>query len=369
MVALLERLVNTDTGSYDKPGIDQAILLIREHLDALAFNTQIIDFPDRGNHLLARKPGRSERVMMLLGHCDTVFPAGTAAERPFRIEGSRAHGPGVADMKGGLVVLIHALAAVKNTQPDVWDDLGFLVIINSDEELSSATSRGMIETEAKQAGAICVLEPARPGGEYVTQRKGHGYYTLRVTGKSAHAGSQPELGASAIHELCQMGTKIQALTDFATGLTLNIGVIRGGIRPNVVADFAEAEIDVRIRKIEDAELVEQALREIAANHRIPGTRAELRGMIDWPPMQQTAANLRLFELVQRAGSELGLELKHTSTGAASDGNYASQFAPTIDGMGPRGDGTHSPNEFIELPTLVERAKVLARFITLWREAT
>jgi glutamate carboxypeptidase len=238
--------------------------------------------------------------------------------------------------------------------------------VNSDEELSSATSRDTIEAEARRADAICVLEPARPGGEYVTQRKGHGYYTLRVAGKSAHAGSQPELGASAIHELCQMGTKVQNLTDFTTGLTVNIGVIRGGIRPNVVADFAEAEIDVRIPRIEDGETIERALRAIGANASIPGTRAELVGKIDWPPMRPTESTIRLFELVRRAGSELGLDLKHVATGAASDGNYASQYAPTIDGMGPQGDGTHSQNEFIELPTLGERAKVLSRFLTLWR---
>jgi glutamate carboxypeptidase len=367
MIAFLESLVNIDTGSYDKSGIDQAIQLIKQQVDPLGLETQIIDLPDRGNHLVARKPGHSGRRILLLGHCDTVFPEGTVAQRPFRIENDRAYGPGVADMKGGLVVLIYALSAIKATRPDVWEELGFSVVFNSDEELSSATSRAIIEEEASHADAVCVLEPARPAGQYVTQRKGHGTYTLRITGKSAHAGSQPELGASAIHELCRMGTLIQALNDPESGLTVNIGVIRGGIRPNVVADFAEAEIDVRIPKTEDSERIERALRNITAKTQIPGTAAELVGGIDFPPMPRTESSIRLFELVKKAGSEIGLDLKHIATGAASDGNYASRFAPTIDGMGPQGDGTHSPNEFIVVSTLVERAKVLARFLTLWCE--
>jgi glutamate carboxypeptidase len=366
-VALLGSLVNIDTGSYDKSGIDQAILLLKKQMDDLNMETRVIELAERGNHLLAKKPGKSDHNVLLIGHCDTVFPIGTVAERPFRIEDGRAYGPGVADMKGGLVVLITALAAIKAVRHEVWDDLGISVIFNSDEEIGSTTSRAYIESEASQARAVCVLEPARPGGEYVTQRKGHGTYILRITGKSAHAGSQPELGASAIHELLRMGLEIQAHNDFTSGLTVNIGVIRGGIRPNVVADFAEAEIDVRIPKVEDSERIENAFQEIASETRIPGTHAELSGGIDFPPMPLTEASVRLFEYVRKAGSEIGLNLNHIATGAASDGNYASRFAPTIDGMGPQGDGTHSPKEFIVVSTLVERAKVLARFLTLWGE--
>lgn len=368
MVALLESLVNIDSGSYDKSGIDQVILLLRQQVEKLGLETQLIDLPDRGNHLVARKHGSSSRTVLLLGHCDTVFPIGTVSQRPFRIAGGRAYGPGVADMKGGLVVLIYALAVIKAKRPNVWKDLGFSVVFNSDEEIGSPTSRAIIETEASRAGAICVLEPARPNGEYVTQRKGHGTYLLRITGKSAHAGSQPELGASAIHELCRLGSEIQALNDPVSGITVNIGVIRGGIRPNVVADLAEAEIDVRIPKNEDGERIESALRKIAAETRIPGTTAEINGAIDFPAMPRTEGAIHLFELVRKAGLELGLDLKHIATGAASDANYASQYAPTCDGMGPQGDGTHSQNEFIIVSTLVERAKVLARFIILWFEA-
>jgi glutamate carboxypeptidase len=270
-------------------------------------------------------------------------------------------------MKGGLVVLVFALAAVKDRCPSVWEDLGFQLYLIAMMNLDHQPP--IIEAEADRAGAVCVLEPARPSGEYVTQRKGHGTYILRITGKSAHAGSQPELGASAIHELCRMGTEIQALNNLVPGLTVNIGVIRGGIRPNVVADLAEAEIDVRIPNNEDGDRIESDLKRIASACQIPGTTAEITGEIDFPAMPRTETAVHLFELVKKAGLELGLDLKHIATGAASDANYASRYAPTCDGMGPQGDGTHSKNEFIIVSSLVERAKVLARFITLWSDVS
>lgn len=369
MLTLLGTLVNIDSGSYFKAGIDRVILLLKERFDKLGFETEIIELTERGNHLVARKRGRSGRRLLLLGHCDTVFDEGTAARRPFRIEGARAYGPGVVDMKGGLTGMIYALAALKTAASDVWDDLGITAIVNSDEEISSRSSRAIIEAEARRADAICVLEPARPGGEYVTQRKGSGTFHLRVSGKSAHAGMNPELGASAIHELLKKAAAIQALNNMSPGLTVNIGVIRGGTRPNVVADFAEAEIDVRVQTVEDANQISAQLRKIAAEPGIPGTQTELTGEVEFPPMQRTQAILDLFELVQRAGKELGLNLQHVATGGASDGNYASQFAPTCDGMGPQGGGQHSPDEYLEVPTLLERSKVLARFITLWHAST
>ena len=365
LIDLLSSLVNIDTGSYDKPGIDLVINILKEKFDQLGFDTEEITLAERGNHLLARKRGSSGRKLLLLGHCDTVFEAGSAKQRPFRIDGKRAYGPGVADMKGGLTAMIHALDAVRRKAPDVWDDLGITVIINSDEEISSATSRPIIESEAKHANAICVLEPARPGGEYVTQRKGHGTFRLQINGKSAHAGVDPQAGASAIHELCKKAVGIQALNNYESGLTVNIGVVRGGTRSNVVAESAEAEIDVRITTSDEGEWISNELNRIATQVYTPGTHSELSGAIEFPPMPRNENNLQLFRLVQQAGAELNLTLNDTSTGGVSDGNYASQYAPTCDGMGPQGGGFHSPNEYIELPSLLERTKVLARFITLW----
>jgi len=368
MIAMLETLVNIDSGSYDKPGIDQVIQLMKEYYDQLGFLTEIIDLPERGNHLVARKPGHSNRKLLFLGHCDTVFEMGTASLRSFRVEGNRAYGPGVADMKGGLTVMAYALRAVKEKYPDIWDDINFTVVINSDEEISSLTSREIIEEESRSTNAICVLEPARAGGEYVTQRKGHGTFRIQVTGKGAHSGVAPEQGASAVHELCHKVLAIQALSKPDYSLTVNIGVIHGGTRPNVIADFAKAEIDVRITSEEQGDQITKTINDIASEPGIPGTRTKVRGKIEFPPMVRTKASLRLFKMVQLAGEELGLELDHIDTGGASDGSYASKYAPTCDGMGPQGGGYHSLDEYIELPTLLERTKVLARFVTIWHSA-
>ena len=237
-------------------------------------------------------------------------------------------------------------------------------MVNGDEEIASPTSRPLIEAAAQAADLVCVLEPARVNGEYVTQRKGVGTYTLQVTGKAAHAGARPEDGASALHELLR---KLNAVLDLPRpdGFTLNVGVVRGGIRPNVVADLAEAEIDVRAPTPADVDWIDAAMRRIAAETHVPGTTTVLGGGVEFPPMPRTAASLALFELVRQAGAEQGLTLEHTATGGGSDGNYASQFAPTLDGMGVRGGGAHSADEFIYVDSLVERAQVLARFLELW----
>lgn len=368
MFSLLESLVNIDSDSYDKEGPDRVTGLMAERLAALGLTVEFHRQTERGDHMVARKPGRNGRNILLLGHSDTVFPRGTAAERPFRVEGDHAYGPGVADMKGGLVVLLYALAAIRAGAPETWAELGCTVVINSDEELSSPTSQGLIAVEAARSQAICVMECAREGGEYVTERKGVGTFCLRVIGKSAHAGVRPEAGANAINDLCRRLLAIQDLAEPARGMTVNTGVIRGGTRPNVVPDLAEAEIDVRFTRAEDAERITAAIRRIAEQPGAPGIRVELSGGVEFPPLERTEASLRLFGLVQAAGRELGLGLDHVTTGGASDGNCASQYAPVIDGMGPRGGRDHSPDEYIDLPSLAERAKVLARFITLWHGA-
>jgi glutamate carboxypeptidase len=365
MLMLLQTLVNIDSGSFYKPGIDQCILILKAEFDKLGMDTTVVELPDRGNHLIARKAGTGSQRLLLVGHCDTVFDTGTVAARPFRIEDGRAYGPGVVDMKGGLTTIVFALRALRDNAPAAWSALNVTVVVNSDEEISSGSSRPIIEAEARQAAAICVLEPARPGGEYVTQRKGSGTFTLRVKGINAHAGMNPELGASAIHELIGKLAAAQALNNARPGLTINVGVIHGGSRPNVVADFSEAEIDVRTQTLADGDWVTAQMQAIAAQTGVPRTTTELSGGISFPPMPRTEQNLKLFELVHQAGAELGLDLKHVSTGGASDANYASQFAPTCDGMGPQGGRQHSPDEYLIVATLPERTKVLARFITLW----
>ncbi len=368
MLELLERLVNIDCGSYDKAGVDQVGDILAGRLAALDFDVQRDPQTEFGDHVIGYKPATGNRRILFIGHMDTVFPAGTAQKRPFRIEGDRTFGPGVVDMKGGITCLLFALEALKTTAPEIYFQIAMDVVFNSDEEVLSPTSTPIIENRAKKAQAACVFEPARPGGEYVIQRKGVGKYFLTVAGRAAHAGAQPEDGRSAIEELAHKILALHALTDAGTGTNVNVGVIRGGERPNVIADEACAEIDIRVADLQTAQTIDQRIREIAATQTIPDTTCQLSGGLQFPPMLPTEESTRLFETLQTAGRVLGLELRGIATGGGSDGNHAAQYTPTLDGMGPRGGGAHSDREYIETATLAERAKVTALFLTEWQNS-
>ena len=320
-----------------------------------------------GDHVIGYKPGTGDHRILFIGHMDTVFSDGTARERPFRMEEGRAYGPGVADMKGGIVCLLYALEALKVIIPETYDRIAMDVVFNSDEEILSPTSRPVIEDRAKQAHTACVFEPARPGGEYVIQRKGVGKYIMRITGRGAHAGAQPEQGRSAIGELAHKIIALHALTDGETGTTVNVGVIRGGERPNIIAPDAYAEIDLRVPDAPTAEIIDKRIEEIARTATVADTTCEVTGGIQFPPMLQTPESKRLFEAVQEAGGILGLKLCGVLTGGGSDGNHAAQFTPTLDGMGPKGSGAHSDREYMEVATLTERSKVTALFLAKWPE--
>ena len=365
MLAFLEKAVNIDSGTYDKAGVDAVGALFSERLRQLGFEVERVPQTQYGDHVVGRKPGKGNRRILFIGHMDTVFPAGTAAQRPFRIEGGRAYGPGVLDMKGGDVSLLYALEALKATGSRFYDEVSMTVIFNSDEEVLSPTSMAVIEAEAKRADSACVFEPARPGGEYVVRRKGVGKYYLTVHGRAAHAGAQPEAGRSAVGELAHKIIAIHGLTDFKTGTTLNVGLVKGGERSNVVAETAYAEIDLRAPDMEEATRVDVRMREIAASSTVPDTTAELGGGLTFPPMVETPSSRKLFEAIQAAGRQLELDLKGILTGGGSDGNHASQHTPTVDGMGPKGSETHSDREFIEVATLAERTKVTALFLDSW----
>jgi glutamate carboxypeptidase len=367
MISLLEALVNMDCGSHDKAGVDRVGEVLARRLAALDFSVERVPQTAHGDHIVGRKAGSGHKRILFLGHMDTVFPAGTAQKRPFRIEGGRAYGPGVLDMKGGIVCLLFALEGLKETDHPFFSETNLDVVFNSDEEILSPTSRPIIEERAKQAQTVCVFEPARPGGEYVIRRKGVAKYGLTVRGRAAHAGAQPEAGRSAIGELAHKILALHGLTDLEVGTTVNVGVIRGGERFNVVAEQAQAEIDVRVPDLQEAERVEACLRKIAERQSVPDTSSELTGGLIFPPMTQSAAGRTLFEALQDAGRAVGLAVRGIATGGGSDGNHAAQYAPTLDGMGPQGSEAHSDREFIELPTLVQRAKVTALFLASWPE--
>ena len=277
MLEFLEKLVNIDSGSYNKAGVDQIGDVLAERLAVLDFTVQRSPQKEFGDHVIGRKAGSGDRRILFIGHMDTVFPTGTVKKRPFRIEGDQAFGPGVVDMKGGITCLIFALEALKNSAPELYGQIAMDVVFNSDEELLSPTSKPIVESCAKKAQAVCVFEPARPGGEYVVQRKGVGKYTLRVSGRAAHAGAQPEDGRSAVEELAHKIVALHALTDPNAGTNVNVGVIRGGERPNIIADNAYAEIDIRVADLQTAQTTDSRIREIAAANTVPDTRCELSG--------------------------------------------------------------------------------------------
>jgi glutamate carboxypeptidase len=271
-------------------------------------------------------------------------------------------------MKGGLAAVLYALRAHKEARTRTWAETSVAVVFNSDEERLSPTSRPIIEAEARRAHSVGILEPARPGGEYVMARKGAGTFYLEVKGKASHAGLQPELGASAVWDLAQKVAELHTLSDLTSGTTVNVGTVRGGERPNVIADRAFAEIDLRAWSQAEAETAIAAMRRICEAVRVPGTSARFWGQVNFPPWPPGLPGTeRLLEIMRAAGRELGLEVRAIKTGGGSDGNHTSAIAPTIDGLGPKGSRAHSDEEFIEVATLLERTKMIALFLDRWAD--
>ena len=364
---LLARLVNHDSGTDDVMDVNRVGAILAERLERLGFTLRRVATERFGDHLVGEKPGTGPKRFLFVGHYDTVFPSGTVKQRPFRIDAQgRAWGPGVYDMKGGLAALLYALRAHQEARTRTWAETTVAVVFNSDEERLSPTSRPVIEAEAKRAHSVGVLEPARPNGEYVMARKGAGTFQLEIAGKASHAGLQPELGASAIWDLAQKVTALHALTDFERGTTVNVGTVRGGERPNVVADRASAEIDLRAWSQAEADAAIAAMRAICERAHVPGTTPRFSGQIHFPPWPPGLPGTeRLLAIMKKVGQELGVDVRAIKTGGGSDGNHTSAIAPTLDGMGPKGSRAHSEEEFIEVATLLERTKMLALFLDRW----
>jgi len=359
MIKELEQLVNIDSGSYTKEGIDQIISRYEQIYTGLGFETEIKVNQDQGNNLVAKRQGELEGSWLFLGHADTVFPEGTVEKRPFKLdrEADRAYGPGVCDMKSGLVVLRTVLGTLISLDTDLPD---LVVLINGDEEIGSPTSRELIEDAGREATACFVLEPGRENGDMVTARKGVGIYELIVSGRAAHAGTDHQDGISAVEELAHKIMDVHQLTDYARGITLNVGVIAGGERPNIVADSARAEIDLRIAELGQVDEIEEQLREIAANEYLSGAKTQLKGGLNRPPMEKSQDSEQIFQVFKEIGREIGLEIGESATGGASDGNFVSGLGvPTLDSLGAVGGKVHNDQEYIELSSLVGRAKTLA----------
>jgi len=360
-LAELTALVEHESPSRDKAALDAlAARIAARWIDLGAASVEIVDNPVGGHHVVGRfAGGLDQRPTLVVGHFDTVWPAGTLARMPIRREGERLHGPGVYDMKTSLVLVNAAVEALAALGLSLSRPL--TVLFTSDEEIGSPTSRALIEDLARQSEHVLVLEPPLADGSLKTARKGVGRFSLTVEGKAAHAGIAPEQGASAIVELAHQILKIQALNDPGAGTTLNVGLIQGGTTPNVVAPRASAEVDVRAVTADAAEAVERAL--LALGPVTPGTRVLVGGGINRPPMERSPAIAALFDRARSIGRELGMELSEGSTGGGSDGNFTAAIgAPTLDGLGALGAGAHADHEHVLIDSIPERAALLAALI-------
>lgn len=361
MLKWIERLVNIDSGSYHKSGVDQIGRLLEEHYKKLGFIVKTEKQEEHGNHLVIQHSETRNPTIIILAHMDTVFPVGTAAERPFFIEGNRAYGPGVIDMKASQISLLYAIKALIHEGDDSYKNIR--IVLNSDEEVGSPTSRAIIEREAIGRKYALVMEPARKDGSLVSARRGKGNYTLIVEGKAAHSGIEPEKGRSAIEELAHKIIQLHELSDHDKGISVNVGLIEGGSAANTVSDHAEAQIDIRISEIEQAEILEEKMEEICSTTDVAGTKVLLEGEMNRPPMEKNNKTRALLRLIQDIGDEIGVEIEDTSTGGGSDASFTSALGiATIDGLGPVGGNAHSDKEYLEIPSLAERTLLLAAII-------
>jgi glutamate carboxypeptidase len=294
-------------------------------------------------------------LQLLVGHCDTVWPVGTLRQMPVRVEGDVLWGPGVFDMKGGLVQMLYALRAVQDLR--LRPPADSVVVINSDEEIGSPDSTPLIRRLARRSARAFILEPAfGRAGKLKTARKASGSFTITVRGRAAHAGINPEEGASAILEMSHQVQRLFALNDASRGITVNVGTIDGGLRSNVIAAEVKASVDVRVRTRQDAADVEAAIRGLRPVN--PETTVQVEGGIEQAPMEPVARNQALWRLARDLGLRLGLELDQAAVGGASDGNTTSQYTATLDGLGAVGDGAHAAHEQAMIPQMLERCALL-----------
>lgn len=359
MLSLLQQLVELESPSLNKVAVDRLIAHLQQVVVERGGQAEVIDQSDRGNHLLATF-GSGEEQLLILCHVDTVWDIGEIGRRPFRVEGGKAYGPGIFDMKAGTV---QALSALEYLQSIGWPlSCRVRILFNSDEETGSGTSRQLIEQLARESRAVFVLEPAiAPHGALKTGRKGVGRFDIAVEGIASHAGSAPERGASAVLELAKQTVWLHGLNDLSKGTTVNVGVVHGGTRPNVMAAAAQGEIDLRVATMGEAERVVPAI--LSRQAETPGTRIKISGGLNRPPMERTPQIVELYQLAARLAAELGIEISEGTTGGGSDGNFTAALGvPTLDGLGAVGDGAHAVHEFLYVDRIPERTALLARLL-------
>lgn len=353
--ARIEQLVAIESPTDDKAAVDRCGAVLAAELAAMGAEVRAVPGETAGNHLVARV-GKGRRQVLVLGHFDTVWPIGQLARMPLREADGRLYGPGVLDMKAGIALGMLATRALFAVAPP--PDVAVTMLWSTDEETGSHTSRALIEEEARQSLAVLVLEPALAGGALKTARKGIAQYELTVRGVSAHAGVDPRKGVNAIRELALQILAMDEVRNLDCGISVNVGVIAGGTRSNVVPDLATAQVDVRAETLADAEALHRLMRGLTAH--TAGATVEVSGGFNRPPMERSPGVVRLFEHARLVAADMGLDLREGATGGGSDGNFTAAIGvPTLDGLGAVGDGAHALHEHVELASLPERAALLA----------
>jgi glutamate carboxypeptidase len=360
MVRLLGRFVRCESPSYDKAAVDRFAAIVAREWRRRGAKVKILRQRLRGNHLRIEWPqasGRSDGQVLVLGHLDTVYPIGTLAKMPFRVGGGKAWGPGAFDMKGGLVLALGAVDALRAV--GVRPRTRVVFLWTSDEEIGSETSRRVIESEARRSDAVLVLEPALGReGRSKTERKGVGGAEIIVTGRAAHAGIEPEKGVNAVHEMALQIARLMKMNDRARGITVQATVVEGGTAANVVPERARAVVDIRFARVADAGRIERELRGLRPILR--GARVEVRVGGMRPPLERSAGVRELFGVARGLMKEIGLSLGEAATGGGSDGNFTAALGvPTLDGLGAVGDGAHCLREHVVVREMVVRAALIA----------
>lgn len=359
MIDLLEEVVNIDSGSYDKAGVDAVGNRFVRHFEERGLLTKVEPHEVFGNaiHIRIDDTPTNEKPIVLMGHRDTVFPKGEVARRSFKIEGGRAYGPGVSDMKSGLVMNAFVLEAFKRFGGAPAPVAG---LITSDEEIASPSSRPVIERVAREARCVFNSEPGRPTGNVVQGRKGGIFMRCEVLGKAAHSGGNFEKGISAIGEIAHKIVALHALTDLPRGLTVNVGLVSGGQSVNTTAPLAEGRIDLRYVKPADREYALAAIRKIVDTATVPGTTATLEILGEFLPLTQSVESEQIFNAYAAASQDLGMTVKgEFACGCADSGFTAAVGCPTLCAVGPVGGNAHTPEEYLEVESIVPRAQALA----------
>jgi glutamate carboxypeptidase len=360
MLRCLQQAVEIESPSGSKANVDRMAAFFAREFKRSGGKVRVLPHPSAGAAVCAEFWGgvRGLKPVLLLGHHDTVWDLGTIRTMPFRVRNGRAYGPGVLDMKSGLVCGLWAIRALQASGVRPRNPVHFF--LNPDEEVSSVAFHGTIKAEAKRARTVLVLEPAAAKGALKTARKGVGEFQITVQGHAAHSGTNPGAGVNAVSELARQILRIEKLADPRRGLTLNVGVIHGGTRSNVIPERAYASVDVRVSRRSDGELLERKVYALKPIH--PQARLEIRGGVNRLPMERAQA-ASLFRQARELGRQLGMRLDEASTGGGSDGNFTAALGiPTLDGLGGVGDGAHARHEHILIRELPRRSALLAALL-------